>query len=218
MYMADNKQSQAGFALLVSLIVVSVVVSVGLALLDVTIKQLRLSSNSTDSEIAFHAANAGLECAQYWRRAESDTIQGDQFASPIEPPGGSLAGVLNCFGVDDEGGSAYSDNQSVNMSGDGEVVFYEYEFSWAPNASGDFTRCSEIDMLVVATDVFGTTDPRVDYTDISAANVLPGYPPGQDLECQAGSFCTVISSKGYNKSCSDKNTFGTVQREVLLEL
>jgi Tfp pilus assembly protein PilV len=211
--MADNKQSQAGFALLVSLIVVSVVVSVGLALLDVTIKQLRLSSNSTDSEIAFHAANAGVECAQYWRRAESDAIQGDQFASPEVPPGGSLAGVLNCFGVDDVGDSAYSVRAPINIPGAGEVVFYEYEFSWAND-----TRCSEIDMLVVATDIFSSDDSRVDYDDISAADVLPGYPTGQDLECQAGSFCTVISAKGYNRGCAQKNSFGTVQRDVLLEL
>ena len=210
--MADNKSSQAGFALLVSLIVVSVVVSVGLALLDVTIKQLRLSSNSTDSEIAFHAANAGVECAQYWRRESSDTIQGDQFASLEVDPGGSLSGVLNCFDVNDEAG-AYRDDRTVPMSGDGEVVFYQYEFSWAND-----TRCSEIDMLVVATDIFSSDDSRVDYDDISAADVLPGYPTGQDLECQAGSFCTVISAKGYNRGCAQKNSFGTVQRDVLLEL
>src|SRR6056297_3030355 len=100
--MADNTQSQSGFALLVSLIVVSVVVSVGLVLLDVTIKQLRLSSNSTDSEIAFHAANAGMECAQFWRRDLSDAIQGDQFASTPEPSGANMPNVI-CF--DDPGGN-----------------------------------------------------------------------------------------------------------------
>jgi hypothetical protein len=210
--MADNKQSQAGFALLVSLIVVSVVVSVGLVLLDVTIKQLRLSSNSTDSEIAFHAANAGVECAQYWRRELADTIEGDQFASTPVPPGGSLNNFLNCFGVNDVSAS-YDDSEVDPVAGVGEAILYTYEFSWSDN-----TRCSEIDMLVVATDVFSSADATIDYTDISAANVLPGYPAGQDLVCQAGSFCTVISSKGYNKSCSDKGTFGTVQREVLLEL
>jgi type II secretory pathway pseudopilin PulG len=210
--MADNKQSQSGFALLVSLIVVSVVVSIGLALLDVTIKQLRLSSNSTDSEIAFHAANAGIECSQYWRRKLADTIEGDQFALPTAvPPGGSIAGSLNCFGVNDDN-SEYA-TISVPISGAGDAVLYQYEFSWAGG-----NRCSEVDMLVVTTDVFGTIDAQIDYSDISAIGVLPGYPTGQDLNCQIGSFCTVISSKGYNKSCAQKNSFGTVQREVLLEL
>ena len=213
MYMADNKSSQAGFALLVSLIVVSVVVSVGLALLDVTIKQLRLSSNSTDSEIAFHAANAGVECAQYWRRAESDAIQGDQFSSPEVPPGNSIAGVLNCFAVN---ASSYSDETvSVDDTADGNAFLYQFEFSWAPNTAGEFTRCSEIDMLVVVTSVFGD---GVSVAESVIRSTLLGYPPGEDLECQAGSFCTVISAKGYNRGCAQKNSFGTVQRDVLLEL
>jgi len=210
--MADNKQSQSGFALLVSLIVVTVVVSVGLVLLDVTIKQLRLSSASTDSEIAFHAANAGVECAQYWRRVSNAAIEGDQFATPSVSPGASLASILNCFNVNDVSAS-YRDDWSVPFSGDGDVVLYEYEFSWAGN-----TRCSEIDMLVVAADALGTSDLQISYSNISDSGVLPGYPAGQNLECQAGSFCTVISAKGYNRSCAQKNTFGTVQREVLLEL
>jgi len=206
--MVDNRQSQAGFALLVSLIVVTVVVSVGLALLDVTIKQLRLSSNSTDSEIAFHAANAGVECAQYWRRESSDVIQGDEFALPTPiDPGGSLSGVLNCFGT--SAADYASKVISVSDITGGSVFLYEFEFSWA----GD--RCSEIDMLVVETSVFGD---GVSVTGDEVRSQISGYPAGQDLDCQAGSFCTVISSKGYNKNCTDKSGFGTVQRDVLLEL
>ena len=53
-----------------SLIVVSVVISIGLVVLDLTLKQLRLSTNSKDSETAFHATNAAMECARYWRNEE----------------------------------------------------------------------------------------------------------------------------------------------------
>ena len=55
-----------------SLIVVSVVISIGLVVLDLTLKQLRLSTNSKDSETAFHAANAAMECARYWRNEKND--------------------------------------------------------------------------------------------------------------------------------------------------
>lgn len=213
MYMVDNTHSQqAGFALLVSLMVVSVVVSIGLVILDVTIKQLRLSTNSTDSEIAFHAANAGMECARFWRREERDTIEGDEFADPVVDPGGSMSGV-SCFGA---GPVSYDDDTiPVTSSSDGEAFVYEYEFSWA----GD-TRCSEIDMVVAAADIFAGASAgngvTVDADDMVAA--IPGYPAGEDLTCAAGSFCTVISVKGYNRGCGEKNSFGTVQREVLLEL
>jgi hypothetical protein len=53
-------------------------------------------------------------------------------------------------------------------------------------------------------------------TNISDVDVIPGY-PNSTLDCQAGSFCTVISAKGYNKPCAQKNSFGTVERDVLLE-
>ena len=127
--MADKPSSQAGFALLVSLMVVSVVVSVGLVILDVTIKQLRLSTNSTDSEIAFHAANAGMECARFWRREERDTIEGDEFAGPPAiAPGGTLSSI-DCFGA---GPVIYADSTvDVDDTDDGSAFLFEYEFSWA---------------------------------------------------------------------------------------
>jgi len=207
--MEDKKLSQAGFALLVSLIVVSVVVSIGLVLLDVTIKQLRLSSNSTDSELAFHAANAGIECAQYWRRESSADIQGDEFANPSPIASGEPMLDVWCFG-DPDGPQNIFDSAgtlAIGATGDGAVHTYTYEFDWA---SGD--RCAEVDMVVAVADALGG-DMTV--TDINT--VIPGYPEST-LDCPAGSFCTVISAKGYNRSCDQKNSFGTVQREVLLEL
>jgi hypothetical protein len=63
----NNVIQSSGFALLITLIVVSVVISIGITLLDLTIKQLRLSTGSKDSESSFHAANAGVECVRSWR-------------------------------------------------------------------------------------------------------------------------------------------------------
>ena len=207
MFMADNKTSQSGFALLVSLIVVSVVVSVGLVLLDVSIKQIRLSSNSTDSEIAFHAANAGMECAQYWRRQQSAAIQGDQFATPSPIGSGGTMSGITCFD-DPDGPQNVSDTGEASGSGDGEVHTYKYEFDWASD-----DRCTEIDMVVVAADVFGN---GMEATNMSDVNVIPGY-PNSTLDCPAGSFCTAISAKGYNRNCDQKDSFGTIERDVLLE-
>ena len=86
--MVDNYSQKTGFALLISLIVVSVVLSVGLVILDLTIKQVRLAATTADSETAFHAANAGMECARYWRRNLDDAAL----------LGGNINSV-ECFGV-----------------------------------------------------------------------------------------------------------------------
>ncbi len=56
-----NAKVSAGFALLLTMIVVAVTLAVGLSLLNITLKQFTLSSTSRDSEIAFHAADSGLE-------------------------------------------------------------------------------------------------------------------------------------------------------------
>ncbi len=55
-----------GFALLVSIILTSVLLSVGLALLDITYKQIQLASTAKQSEVAFYSADSALECALYW--------------------------------------------------------------------------------------------------------------------------------------------------------
>lgn len=116
-----------GFALLLTLVVVSVVLAIGLTLLDITLKQLILSGTGRDSEIAFHAAYAGAECAQYWRiqkTAEFDV-------------GGSAPTLDSCLGVNNISGS-YTD---VVPS---EVFLSQYQIPWGDGSD----RCSEIDMYV----------------------------------------------------------------------
>lgn len=54
-----------GFTLLIAVIVTSVLVSIGLALVDVSVKQLTLSSTAKSSQLAFYNADAALECGLY---------------------------------------------------------------------------------------------------------------------------------------------------------
>jgi hypothetical protein len=62
----DSHTRQNGFALLFSVLTASLVLSVGLAILNLTLKEFVLSSQIRDSQFAFYAADAGLECALYW--------------------------------------------------------------------------------------------------------------------------------------------------------
>lgn len=55
-----------GFTLLIAVILSSVLVSVGLALLDISYKQVLLASTATQSQYAFYNADSALECALYW--------------------------------------------------------------------------------------------------------------------------------------------------------
>ena len=59
------KKTQRGFALLVAIIFMSVMLSFGLALGSLSYKQQVLASSAIQSQYAFYAADAGLECALY---------------------------------------------------------------------------------------------------------------------------------------------------------
>ena len=191
-----NTEKQAGFALLISLVVVGVVISVGLSILDLSIKQVRLSSNATESELAFHAANAGMECARYWRREEAELIETGQ---PINP---------TCFGVSPVSNTV-TPIPTANVAGDGEVFQYQYEFTWGV---GTEVRCTSVNMVVASTSALG-----MGVTTTAMTSFIPGYPVRDDTYCPAGSRCSTVSVQGYNLSCANKGGYGVAQREVLVE-
>ena len=56
---------QAGFTLLIAMIFMSLMLSFGLALSSLAYKQEVLSSSAIESQYAFYAADAALECALY---------------------------------------------------------------------------------------------------------------------------------------------------------
>lgn len=192
-----HNPSETGFALLMTLIVVGVVISVGLSILDLSIKQVRLSTNARDSEIAFHAANAGMECAQFWRRNQASRVEIGESITP------------GCFG------SGASSNiktnlTNTNVTGDGEAFKYDFSFTW-----GTPSRCSTITLIVASSTESGTGVTITGMDGLSG--LVQGYPDGTTKTCVAGARCTVASVRGYNRACDAINAVGTIEREVLLQ-
>jgi len=198
-----SKQNQSGFALLVTIILVSVILSIGLSILDLSIKQLRLSSNSVSSEVAFHAANAGAECARYWRRErENQFINGSPLAniSCFDAPPTSVS-PTQIPTSPPSAGRAYT-------SGGGVAYQYQYEFTWGTN----LRRCTQINTVVARANLTGSG-----VTVYHMDDLIDGYPRNLNFSCDPGSRCTVISVKGYNQPCAPSFGRGTVQRDVLLQ-
>ncbi|KKS44268.1 MAG: hypothetical protein UV08_C0023G0007 [Parcubacteria group bacterium GW2011_GWA2_42_18] len=59
-------QPKAGFAMLFSVLISSLLVVIGLSIFNITLKELTISTASRESQTAFYAANSGMECALYW--------------------------------------------------------------------------------------------------------------------------------------------------------
>lgn len=188
-----KNDSRSGFALLLTLIIVTVLITIGLSVLDLSIRQVRLSTDSRDSEVAFHAANAGLECALYWRRFEADDMESGQAVNPT------------CFGVSPDNNDV---REIISGVSNGDAYVYDLQFTW-----GNPTRCTDITVLVGTSPLSGS-DLLIEDVD----DIIPGYPGDPDKECEAGTQCTVLSVEGYNKACGNISEYGTIQREVLLQL
>jgi Tfp pilus assembly protein PilX len=65
------KKTQRGFALLVAVIFMSVMLALGLALGSLGYKQEVLASSAIESQYAFYAADSALECALYADQQEN---------------------------------------------------------------------------------------------------------------------------------------------------
>lgn len=86
------KNTQRGFALLIAVIFMSVMLAFGLALASLSYKQQVLASSAVESQYAFYAADAGLECALYADQQEN------LFAYPTPQPINANAYLITCDG------------------------------------------------------------------------------------------------------------------------
>ena len=103
--------SNNGFTLLVAVLISGVLLSVALAIFNITIKEILLSSSGRDSQFAFYAADSGAECALYWDQ------KGGGFST-------STAGSISCNNSDDPslsnvGGVGYDTAMTFQFEVDG---------------------------------------------------------------------------------------------------
>ena len=194
-----QKKKQAGFALLMTIVILTVVVSITLSVIGLSIKQTRITANTTDSEIAFHASNAGLECVRHWRRNQSASFE----AGALLP--------IDCLGSNNvtpnERNSYNSSHRDV--SGSGSIHQYQYRITWG---AGEFERCSEMTFLIFVSNLSGGNPLTMD----NMSEYIAGY-PNESKTCEVGGRCTVFSARGYSSACSDIDQIGTIQRDLLLE-
>lgn len=88
----ECSQEERGFALLISVIFMSVMLTFGLALGSLAYKQQALSSSAVGSQYAFYAADAALECLLYADQ------QLNFFAFPTTDPASMNSYALSCGG------------------------------------------------------------------------------------------------------------------------
>lgn len=67
----QTKVVRQGFTLFIALVTTSIILAIGLSILTITLKEYLLSATARESEMAFSAADAGMECALYWSNSNA---------------------------------------------------------------------------------------------------------------------------------------------------
>lgn len=189
---------QDGVTLLVALLLVGVLLGVSTSLLNITLKQYQLSGIALASEIAFQAANAGMECAMYHDFPKTGTgifeVPGDGITEQTKTPEPICMGQGKGKVVGKSNSGYPSDGDGFSVSG--EEQNFEFEFGTNSN------------LVCVNVSV---------YKYYSTSGDIPRKVNGVDLgngDCMANTVCTIIQSRGYNVPCDSIKTSGrVVERE-----
>ena len=146
-----------GIALLFSIMLSAIFISIALGVLNITTNELNFSASSKDTNNAFFAADSGIECALY-----NDRIDSTYFIDPATG-GGGVESDFTCFG------------NPINLGGN-----FSSGFNFTVTGLGSNSNsCAKVEVVKS----YDLTDPSIILTKITSK----GYNIGGNNNCdQAG--------------------------------
>lgn len=192
--MYQSSTPEKGFALLLSVIVSSIVLAIGIAILQVSVNQINLASTARESEIAFQAASAGVDCMWYHRNELAS-----DYTVALSAPADRLP-AINCY----DQSQVPDDVEQDVYSGAGVRNNFKYEFDL-----GSPAHCVRLDMHVI---------------NAYQGDVTVNFPGNEGVgnngtkTCSQNRICTVLFATGHNRDCANVGTsIFSVQRELTVE-
>jgi hypothetical protein len=170
--------SERGIALLITLLIMTVLLGVSSSLLNITLKQFQFSAIGLQSEMAFQAANAGMECLM-WHDYETYTSSNP--ASKFDFVQSSPQ--IRCMGSANVAAYNTSNPQP-------RVVSRSYRFTW-----GSPQVCSDVT-------IFKFDEPAsFESGDTLGPDMKDALRRSTVTRCAEDVVCTVIQARGYNVPC-----------------
>jgi hypothetical protein len=167
----------------------TVLMGVSASLLNITLKQYQFSNIGLRSEMAFQAANAGMECIMYH---DFEGYPTSKFDVPGNGSGNPPESGVSCMG-----------ESSNDLENGGDTVEsseqQRFQFSWSTPIANSPTVCTDVSIYKF-------------YNEGSAQDMSSVL--GRSASCAAGVTCTIIKSRGYNVACSDVTNPRTIEREI----
>jgi hypothetical protein len=179
-----SKKNTAGFTLFVSMIVASLLLAVGFSIGNIILKQLLLSGSGKDSQVAFYAADSGVECAQFWdtKDAEGNSITGEgPFASST---GTNLFSEIKC------GSSGTTSPDKIYTSNTSATSTLVIDYS---DSLKRYKACAEvkIEKGFEDVDVGGGVTESLPFTRITSRGYNSGYVSTGGAHCDTTNPRTV---------------------------
>ncbi len=193
-----RQETEKGFALLLAIIVSSVVLAIGVSILKISVNQVALSTTARESEFAFQAAHAGVDCMTYWRNEKATEYTEQRTTSEFVA---ASTPSIHCFGFGTDNDNSFK-LRLVEDGASGTIDQYYYQFDW-----GSPLRCTKVRLAII-------NAYAGDFT------IEPNLFVGNTAEkiCTEGTVCSVVVSDGYNRTCSEVGTsIYSVQREITQE-
>ncbi len=172
-YKVWNMKGKRGFTVLFAVLISSILLSIGIAILDLTLKQFTLSSVSKDSQIAFYAADTGQECAMYWDHVNDQTgaTSTSSFATSSASSVSNPPSTMTCEGSLIDTTTAGVGSYLVADSNDATTTFWIHysggtSVLTSPCASVVISKVSNADgsiATVIQTKGYNTCDPTNRY-------------------------------------------------------
>jgi len=86
------KINKNGFALLFTIVLISIILSITIGVTNIAFRELKFATSDQDANTAFFAADTGMECAEYNDYPSASTVFYD-------PSGGTPTDKISCLGT-----------------------------------------------------------------------------------------------------------------------
>lgn len=113
----NNKKNKKGFAMLFAVLTAGFLVTIGMSIFNISLKELMVSTSIRDSQTAYYASQSAYECFKYWQLfdnsgAFSPFIYNETTGTTSLKIGDSTKeiecnGISNFITLEDKGGGVY---------------------------------------------------------------------------------------------------------------
>jgi Tfp pilus assembly protein PilX len=84
------QNTKKGFTLFIAILIGSLMLAIGFSIFNLTFKELLLTASARESQVAFYAADTGLECALYYDQRGNQFVPGQSATVSCILPGTSV--------------------------------------------------------------------------------------------------------------------------------